>query len=141
LTIKKIAAGVLAAAAVAVSLSASAEAAGDPVTQWSTVGDDSGYAWGYVTWHNRTVSLTGYVTDKGAGWTVARFRAYANGRQIGPDVTRYTDDASTNPNLKSPRDFEFLMGDTNLPGGIDKVGISICHTETSCAYSTSVTRP
>lgn len=128
------------ATAVALAVPASAQAA-DPVTVWNTVGDDYGYTWGYVTWHNRTVSLTGRVVDKGPGWTVAKFRAYANGKQIGAEVTRYTDDASTNPNLKSPREFQFQMGDTNLPGGIDKVGISICHTETSCAYSDSVMRP
>jgi hypothetical protein len=141
LTIKKLAAGVLAATAVAVAAPATAHA--DPVTAFQLcdgVSTCNNYVKGTVTWHNRTATISGYVVDKGAGFTVAKFRAYANGKQIGDDVTRYTDDTSTNPDLKSPRKLGFGIGDTNLPGGLDTVGVYLCFTETTCQHSLAVPR-
>lgn len=137
-TFKQIAAGVLAAAAVAVVAPASAHA--DPSTEFET-GDGYDYSRGSITWHNRTAGVSGYVIDEGPGWTVVRFRAFAGSKQIGADVTRYTDDESADPKIRSPRRFEFLMGDTNLPGGVDKVEISICHTKNTCDQHTTRQRP
>jgi hypothetical protein len=38
-----------------------------------------------------------------------RFRAYANGKQIGPEVARTVNDETSNPNVKSPRKIGFGM--------------------------------
>ncbi|KJK51184.1 hypothetical protein UK23_08165 [Lentzea aerocolonigenes] len=138
MTFKKIAAGTLAAAALAVLAPASAQA--DPSTEFET-GDGYDYTKGTITWHNRTVTISGYVIDEGAGWTEVRFRVFAGSTQIGAQESRYTDDASTNPVLRSPRRFELGMGDTNRPGGVTKVEIAICHTKNTCDQFTTRPRP
>ena len=142
MNIKKLAAGALAATAVAVAAPGIAHA--DPVRNFFVF--DKGlecqnYTDGSITWHNRTATISGRVVDMGAGFTTAKFRAFANGRQVGSDVSRYADDASTNPTFKSPRKIGFGIGDTNLSGGIDQIVILLCFTETSCQYSKSYTRP
>ncbi|PWK90888.1 hypothetical protein C8D88_101913 [Lentzea atacamensis] len=140
--IKKIAAGVLAATAVAVAAPAAAHADTDTgFALCDTRACDNNFVMGKITWHNRTATVSGHVVDSGPGFTVAKFRAYANGKQIGKEVSRYTDDASTNPDLKSPRALGFGLGDTNLPGGIDKIAIFLCFTETTCQYSMTVPKP
>ncbi|MET9628529.1 hypothetical protein ABZX92_13785 [Lentzea sp. NPDC006480] len=138
MTFKKIAAGILAAAALAVLAPASAQA--DPSIGFET-GDGYDYTKGTITWHNRTVTISGYVIDEGAGWTEVRFRVFAGSTQIGAEESRYTDDASTNPKLRSPRRFELGMGDTTKPGGVNKVEIAICHTKNTCVDHTTRLRP
>ena len=135
MTTKKLAAGVLAAAAVALAAPATANAT--IVDKWvicnGTNCDSS--AQGDITWHNRTADVSGIIWDQGFGSTTIKFRAYANGRQIGPEVARTANDETSDPNVKSPRKIGFPMGDTNLPGGIDEIRIWICFT--TCVDSTT----
>lgn len=139
MSIKKFAAGVLAAAAITAVAPATAHA--DTVTGFRLCDSTcANYVEGKVVWHNRTASVSGVVVDKGAGFTVAKFRAYAGGKQIGDVVSRYADDTSTNPDLKSPRTIGFGMGDTNLPGGLDKIAVYLCFTADSCQHSLNVPR-
>jgi hypothetical protein len=135
MTFKKIA---VLTAALALLAPATAEAA--PTSEFGT-GDGYDYTKGTITWHNRTVGISGAVIDDGPGWTVVRFRVFAGSRQIGPEETRYTDDTSVDPKIRSPRRFELGMGDTTLPGGVDKVEISICHTKNTCEHHTTRQRP
>lgn len=142
MTFKKIAVGVLAAAAVAVTAPATAHA--DPVRNFFLC--DSGlncenYTSGTITWHNRTATVSGHVVDKGAGFTIAKFQGYAGTTPVGPQESRYVDDASANPNLTSPRKIGFGLGDTNKPGGINRILIELCFTESSCQYSAVYTKP
>jgi len=139
---KKIAAGALAATAMTVAVPAVAHA--DPVTAFRLCDTEAcdNRVQGTVTWHNRTATVSGWVVDKGAGFTTAKFRAYdTNGKQVGPDVSRYTDDASTNPTLKSPRAIGFGMGDTTKPGGLGKIAVFLCFTETACQHSLTLPKP
>lgn len=140
MNIKKLAAGALAATAVAVAAPGIAHA--DEVRYFSVCDTEcDNFTEGSITWHNRTATISGRVVDRGAGFTTAKFRAFANGRQVGAEVSRYADDASTNPDLKSPREIGFGIGDTTLPGGIDKITVLLCFTQTTCQYAESYSKP
>ncbi len=90
---------------------------------------------GTITWYNRTAGVTGTVTDIGAGYTVAEFKAFAGSTQVGPTETRTADDE--NPDLGQNRGFNFTMGDTNKPGGIDSIQVQVCHNIPNTAWTCS----
>lgn len=81
---------------------------------------EEGFVDGYITWYNRTAGVTGgvesYFED---GWpTTAYFDAYAGSVKI--DSTHRTAANGTR------RGFNFTIGDTNLPGGINRIKITVC---------------
>lgn len=124
--------GLVAACAMVLGLAAPAHAW--PVTYFSKcanvapIGADlCNYAYtnGSVTWYNRTALVTGQVVDIGAGYTVAYFYAWAGNVLVDPQ-SRTADD--TNPNVGSPRNFSFTIGDTNRVGGISRIEIWVCTT-------------
>jgi hypothetical protein len=82
------------------------------------------YADGTITWFNRTAKIQGKVVDIDAGSTVVIFKAYAGTNQIGPTQTRTADDE--NPNLGQTRPYNFVIGDTNLVGGINRITVQVC---------------
>jgi hypothetical protein len=79
---------------------------------------------GDLTWHNRTVSVHGWVHDTGPGWTQAVFMAVQDGHQVGLIETRTADDQ--NARLGKDREFSFGMGDTTRPGGLDEIWVNLC---------------
>jgi hypothetical protein len=126
--IRKLVAGALAAAAVAVVAPATAHA----ITGFSNCAGscESLGTFGDIIWHNRTATVDGWVTDTGPGWTQGVFIAYRAGRQVGLTETRTADDQ--NSRLGSPRRISFVMGDTNLPGGIDEIWVNLCWDNNRC---------
>jgi hypothetical protein len=74
---------------------------------------------GSITWHNRTATITGHVFELDTpGYTTAYFQAFAGSRQIGATQTRTINEVD--------RRFEFVIGDTNLRGGINLIHIWVC---------------
>ena len=136
--IKKLAAGAL--AAVSVALVAPATAQAEDLTAfehcWSSC--DSAGTFGTIDWHNRTATVHGWVVDRKAGWTQAKFVAYKNGRPDGDLVTRTTDDKGQ---YGPEREFSFVIGDTNRPGGLERVAINLCFDDGRCKGWTDVRRP
>ena len=74
---------------------------------------------GTVTWHNRTATITGKVTNGLGGSATGTFIAYAGTTTI-DRTTRTASGVSTTP-------FSFVIGDPDLVGGINKVRIVITH--------------
>ncbi|MFE0593833.1 hypothetical protein [Micromonospora echinospora] len=85
------------------------------------------YTFGTITWYNRTAGVTGSVVDVGPGNTTAYFEAFAGSTKI-DSQTRTADDETS---LGSPRGFNFTIGDTNLVGGIDRIKITVCFTDST----------
>ena len=79
---------------------------------------------GLITWHNRTATVTGSVIDGGDDelYVEAVFEAYAGSVKV--DST--TRAANFNSSLGAVRSFSFTIGDTNRPGGIDRIKITVC---------------
>lgn len=133
---KKIAAGALAATAVALAAPAAAQAA--PVEYWELCyASCANRAEGKITWHNRTATLSGHVYDSGRSWTQIKVTSYAGNKQIGKVATRTADDEKPNG---SPLPFGFTVGDSTLPGGIDLVIVELCFS-TGCVDETALFRP
>lgn len=73
---------------------------------------------GDIVWGNRTATLkNGKVFNGHGGTATAFFSAYAGATKI-DHTTRTASGVSTTP-------FSFVIGDTNLVGGINKINISI----------------
>ncbi|MEU9508536.1 hypothetical protein AB0D32_19935 [Micromonospora sp. NPDC048170] len=85
------------------------------------------YTQGAITWHNRTAGVTGSVVDVGPGSTTAFFEAFAGSTKI-DSQTRTADDETS---LGSPRGFNFTIGDTDLVGGINRIKITVCFTDSA----------
>lgn len=123
--IRKLAAGAFAVTTLAVTAPIAAHA--EPVDDFSVCVDTCDWsADGSITWHNRTATVAGKVLDTGSGSTQVQFRAYAADRQIGSTQTRTIDDAD--PSKPNPLPYRFVMGDSNLKGGIDKITVVVCHS-------------
>jgi len=138
--IKKLAAGVLATMAVATTAPGTANAADDVRSFENCVGACSSLGtFGTITWHNRTATVHGWVYDTGPGTTQAQFRAWQDGAQVGRTETRTADDKS--PRLGSPREFSFVMGDTNRPGGLDTIWVDLCFDNGHCEGNRVYFRP
>jgi hypothetical protein len=92
---------------------------------------------GGITWHNRTATVAGVVVDIGNGHTTAYFQAFATTTPIGPRQSRTANDDSS---LGKVRAFSFVMGDTNLRGGINTIEITLCWSLDDYCTTTSVDR-
>jgi hypothetical protein len=80
---------------------------------------DVSFTDGSITWHNRTATISGHVFELNTpGYTIAYFQAFAGTRQIGPTETRSINERD--------RPYGFVIGDTNLRGGINVIHIWIC---------------
>jgi hypothetical protein len=99
-----------------------------PTTSYTEGGADG--VPGGITWHNRTATVAGVVVDIGPGHTTAYFRAFAGTTQIGSEQSRTANDESS---LGQVRGFSFVMGDTNLRGGINRVEIQVCWSLGTCS--------
>ncbi|WP_416901218.1 hypothetical protein [Micromonospora echinospora] len=88
---------------------------------------DLAYTQGTITWGNRTADVTGSVFDSGQGYTTAIFEAFAGSTKIDSE-TRTADDETS---LGSPRGFNFNIGDPDLVGGIDRIKITVCITDST----------
>jgi hypothetical protein len=122
---KKILAGVLAAGAVAIAAPATAQAApaDDPFAFCWPAGSSCGVngTSGVIRWGNRTAVVNGTIWhDYSSGSSQVRFRAFAAGKQIGPEETRTVH--AGNPQ----KNYDPIMGDTNLRGGIDRIDARFC---------------
>ena len=85
------------------------------------------YVYGWITWYQRTVNLTGRVSSDSTPSTEylqARFQAFAGTRQIGPTQTR-TATAGNGWAI----DYSFVMGDPDLVGGVNKIKITLCEPD------------
>jgi hypothetical protein len=78
---------------------------------------------GTITWHNRTATIQGYVLDAGTGFTRVTFYPYAGSRSL-PEQSRTANDSD--PAVGARRSFNFVIGDTDLPGGINTINIVLC---------------
>jgi hypothetical protein len=96
------------------------------------VGNDYGYCTGYasgqITWYNRTAHVGGYVqaapldtpcTDNRS--TTVIFEAYAGTRKIDSQTRTVNHRVAENY-----RDYGFVIGDSDLVGGINRVKITLC---------------
>jgi hypothetical protein len=80
---------------------------------------DVSFTSGSIIWHNRTATITGHVFEiDTTGYTTAYFQAFAGSNQIGATQTRTVNEGD--------RGFNFVIGDTNLRGGINLIHIWIC---------------
>jgi hypothetical protein len=105
---------------------ASAATAVNPTTDFVAFGFNglsaNGEVEGTITWFNRTANITGDVfIGEFATTTTAVFEAFAGSTKI-ESQTR-TVNLTTFPN--GDRHFNFLIGDTNLVGGINRVKVTI----------------
>jgi hypothetical protein len=107
-----------------------------PLTSYTEGGADN--VPGGITWHNRTATVAGVVVDIGAGSTTAYFRAFAGTTQIGTEQSRTANDESS---LGEVRGIGFVMGDTNLRGGINRIEIRVCWSLGRCSTWHQYWRP
>ena len=128
MTVRKLAAGALVDAA---ALAAPATAQAEDLTSFEHCISpcEDGGTFGTIDWHNRTATVHGWVFDDKPGWTQAKFVAYKNGRPDGDLVTRTTDDAGR---YGPKREFSFVIGDTNRPGGLERVMVDLCFDNGYC---------
>ncbi|MFF4274270.1 hypothetical protein [Streptomyces sp. NPDC001536] len=68
-----------------------------------------------------------------AGATQVIFEAFAGSTKI-DSGTRTADDYT---DLGIVRDYNFTIGDTELPGGIDRIKITVCHVLGTYLYDCS----
>jgi hypothetical protein len=81
------------------------------------------YVSGTVTWYNRTALLTGAIAGDHPN-IIATFEAWAGSTRVGAPQTRTSYDYGR-------KGFEFTMGDSNLPGGINTIYYKLCHSSGS----------
>ncbi|GAB2566661.1 hypothetical protein GCM10027269_21480 [Kribbella endophytica] len=73
-----------------------------------------------INWYNRTAHIQGAVTDDVDLWstTTVYFQAFA-GNKLVESTSRRSERASVS--------FNFPIGDSTLPGGIDLIKVQVCH--------------
>lgn len=91
---------------------------------------------GTLTWYNRTVNVSGSVYDSGYYGVSAVFDAFQGSTKI--------DSQSRGAGNGQTKSFGFDIGDTNLPGGVDRIRITLCiyssATEHTCGQQINYPR-
>ncbi len=92
------------------------------------------YTTGCVTFYNRTAGISGRVEDHTTnGYTVAIFDAYKGDVKIETE----TRSANNESSLGTVRSFDFVIGDTNDPGPLTRIKITVCAVYASGSRSCS----
>jgi hypothetical protein len=84
--------------------------------------NDEGWAYGSITWSNRTAYIGGWVQPDwvGSSVVVAYFEAFTNDTRVGPTEHRTAEDGYS-------KNYGFTIGDPDKPGGINNIRITVCN--------------
>lgn len=88
---------------------------------------------GGIIWGNRTSTLQGRLIDHGGTGTTVFFDAFAGATKVDSD-TRHVAALGDIP-------YNFVIGDSTVPGGVDRVRVQVCRTGTlQCSVQINVKR-
>lgn len=92
----------------------------------------SGYAWGSVTWYNRSVGIQGEIVDyiDDLDWTRVTFRFFHGATLVG--IQHRTAESED-------RSFNFTQG--GPVGGILSIDIEMCEPQSGCEWVDTLWRP
>lgn len=83
---------------------------------------DNGSTDGTITWYNRTANVKGAIwSSYTAASVTVHFDAFAGSNLIDPQTRTY----GGGP-LNGYKPFNFPIGDSDLPGGINRIRITVC---------------
>ncbi|WP_344488817.1 hypothetical protein [Streptomyces enissocaesilis] len=95
-----------------------------------------GGAWGTVIWGNRTATVQGGVADWTTVGTTVHFEAFAGSTKIDTESR-----GVVNSSAYGEKPYNFVIGNPDLPGGIDRVRITVCTpSPTNCGQQFNAVR-